>query len=652
MIHPTLSDEPIIVIADQSVTGSSLEKELKSKGFAVVGDVAPRLLANQMVPGHAHLVIIDADAAGTTEALTRVHSIAGSRVIVIALGRPSAAIAHHVIASFLRPVQLSKVVERVEALMSELRYQQPPRSERISEPKIATIDVEKIILEVESNPNERVEKGLPPDEELKALLPAHLLAHLEEAIDVDSAQSVPNPPSSPPTITPPARSPSTNPAAETRSDSAPASEGTGARVYPPSRAFASDLPEQTSFAITPVESVEYGDPPVHDTPTAGRAQELTPSPVAKSEQPKDVLSEIEPAPVASIRQVLSEPEDVLELLADSILQRKSGVLRFEDARGVRRVVLSEGDILTVASAVEGESLMAYLLSKREISDEASRLEGRIPPFGRRAAAALVAHGYLSQNRLHDVLEFHASWLLTRVLYMTLGAVRFEVEPPARLRDEPSAFGGAAGPAVFVDVVRRCVSPRHAVERLGGGDARLLAGARPDIQVECGLSPQELEFAGRVVGQSVAMLQEKTADDESALTMIYALVLLSVFAVSEGVQAPNGKRAMSDVSDPLLDAKIDESAIRSAIAARRSLVDDGDYFLVLGVDPNATGYEIRRAYLELRRAFDSKTLMRPSLLDLRDDLRLILQVIDEAYDVLKDPTRRDRYRRAITPTNPH
>ena len=68
---------------------------------------------------------------------------------------------------------------------------------------------------------------------------------------------------------------------------------------------------------------------------------------------------------------------------------------------------------------------------------------------------------------------------------------------------------------------------------------------------------------------------------------------------------------------------------------------------LGVPRVATGYEIRRAYLELRRALDPSRVLRAGLVDLADDLTLILQVIEEAYDVLKDPTRRERYRRAIS-----
>jgi curved DNA-binding protein CbpA len=88
-------------------------------------------------------------------------------------------------------------------------------------------------------------------------------------------------------------------------------------------------------------------------------------------------------------------------------------------------------------------------------------------------------------------------------------------------------------------------------------------------------------------------------------------------------------------------------VRARITARRALVEDGDYFAILGVPRDSTGYEIKRAYLDLRRALDPSKVMRPSLLDVADDLKLVLGVLDEAYDVLKDATRRERYRRAIT-----
>jgi len=77
-----------------------------------------------------------------------------------------------------------------------------------------------------------------------------------------------------------------------------------------------------------------------------------------------------------------------------------------------------------------------------------------------------------------------------------------------------------------------------------------------------------------------------------------------------------------------------------------LVEEGDYFALLGVPRQATGYDIRRSYVELRRQFDPSQVLRSHTLDLADDVDTILEVLDEAYEILRDQQRRERYRRAI------
>ena len=58
----------------------------------------------------------------------------------------------------------------------------------------------------------------------------------------------------------------------------------------------------------------------------------------------------------------------------------------------------------------------------------------------------------------------------------------------------------------------------------------------------------------------------------------------------------------------------------------------DYFALLGVQPNATNYDIRRAYLDLRRIFEPNRLLTAATADLHDDVVLIVDVIEEAYQV--------------------
>ena len=90
----------------------------------------------------------------------------------------------------------------------------------------------------------------------------------------------------------------------------------------------------------------------------------------------------------------------------------------------------------------------------------------------------------------------------------------------------------------------------------------------------------------------------------------------------------------------------DEALRAKIQSRRALVEEGDYFALLGVPRGATGYDIRRSYVELRRQFGPSEALRQSTLDLQDDLETILDVLDEAYEILRDQQRRERYRRAI------
>jgi hypothetical protein len=222
--------------------------------------------------------------------------------------------------------------------------------------------------------------------------------------------------------------------------------------------------------------------------------------------------------------------------------------------------------------------------------------------------------------------------------MTSGVAAFEEAVPERLQAEPSVFGGATGSEVLVEILQRLVAPEEALKRLGGSETRLRAADHYSLLEECALSEAGLE----TLHQSLLMpLGEAltTAPDLEFPCVLYALVRLDVLkAERHAPKAEQRKLAKRDV--------LDEQAIRLAIASRRALVDDGDYFALLGVSRGATGYDIRRAYLELRGKLDPSVVLTSATLDLRDDVQLILEVLREAYEILKDAPKRERYRRAI------
>jgi hypothetical protein len=398
--------------------------------------------------------------------------------------------------------------------------------------------------------------------------------------------------------------------------------------------------EPPPAAYEPPRRAHEPPPPAYEPPRAHEASPAPP-PVAPAELPPP--------------RVLTEVDDALRALASAVAARVTGVLRLDEPAGIRRVVLLDGDVVTAASSVEGETLLAFLAARGDLpADVATRLAPRVPPWGRLAGAALVAYGHVAQQQLWDVLQAHAAWLLTRAIGVARGQVSFEIQPPARLKGEPPVFGGTPGPALLVEIVRRAVPPSDALARLGGPEVRLARGDRRGLLDECGLDEEDEQIVRRAEGTTVGELLRARGED--AAPLLHALVVLGVLQrLAAARPAPSASPPSGGMEperiDPVRDAELDDQAFRERIVARRALVDDADYFAILGVPRTSTGYEIRRAYVELRRALEPARVLRPSLADLADDLKLVLCVLDEAYDILKDPTRRERYRRAITAEAP-
>ncbi len=342
-------------------------------------------------------------------------------------------------------------------------------------------------------------------------------------------------------------------------------------------------------------------------------------------------------------QSILGPGDAPRVVARAIALRRGGSMCFATADAERRIVLREGDVVTLSSTAEDESLLAFLGVRGDLPRETvRRLAPKFPPFGRHAGAALVARGYLRQDQMWPTLRAHAEWLLARLLQLVEARLVMEAQPPGRLAGEPAVFGGSTGAEVFVEVVRRIVPPADAVERLGGLGSRVSEGPEARLLGECALGSAELDHVHAMAGRSLREVLG-TAQEGDLATVIFALVQLGVVEVMAAV----GER--EDLDEPGLVAgvaELDAEAIRERVRARMQLVDDGDYFALLGVTHAATGYEVRRAFLELRRAFDPSRVLTPEIVDLAEDVRKITVVLEEAYDILKDAARRDRYRRAI------
>jgi len=331
----------------------------------------------------------------------------------------------------------------------------------------------------------------------------------------------------------------------------------------------------------------------------------------------------------------------LRALARAVAARYTGAIAFEDGSGFRRVVFRDGDFVTAASSADGEALVAFLAQRGDLNAEAAQRVGRrVPPFGRHAGAALVAQGHLRQDELWSVLRAHAEWLLAKVTDLSGGTASLEREVPQRLQAEPGVFGGATGAEVLLEMTRRTAKPADAIARLGGRDALMSQGGARALLSECALNESEQALVSGADSSTVGELITRAGTDDFACVLL-VVVELGILHVQGISRRPAARESAAVTFDPL-----DATALRERVAARRALVEEGDYFALLGVSRDATHYDLRRAYQTLRRDLNPESVLTAATVDLRTDMDSILEVLDEAYDILRDPVRRERYRRAL------
>jgi hypothetical protein len=427
-------------------------------------------------------------------------------------------------------------------------------------------------------------------------------------------------------------------------------------LEPPGVAYESVPP---SAPLAPPAFGEVAPPP----PSVPEPQQVAPDAPATTKPPRADPAKPEPTrpehpraatqPPASAAKHHAEPSvpdipavlgegDGFRAVARAVAARFGGSIAFEDSAGIRRIVFRDGDFVAAASSGEAESLVAFLAERGDIApDVAQKVARRVPPFGRHAGAALIAQGHLRQDELWPVLRSHAEWLIGRVTRMQRGAASLEFEVPQRLQAEPGVFGGATGAEVLLEIARRMVSPAEAILRLGGRSVALGPGAALGLLAECALSEAETLIVKGAGGSSVGTLLDRAGSEDFA-SVLWALVELGVLAT----EAAPGPRRAQDASEDVRHDPLDAVALRERIAARLGLVEEGDYFALLGVGRAATSYDVRRAYLSVRKSFDPARILTAETVDLKDDLESIIEVLDEAYEILGDATRRERYRRAL------
>ncbi len=412
---------------------------------------------------------------------------------------------------------------------------------------------------------------------------------------------------------------------------------------------------EASFEVAPLTMGGWSRLPVWDDLSvpaeAQRLRDLLPPSYGAA-------SRITPARFVPVEGVTTSLVDMVRLLARIEEQRATGILA---ATGAPRIVFVDGQPAALRGHRAVHGFLSLLLAVGKVDEAACRdlmsFEHSERPVD--VARMFVRHGFLRETEGTVYLHRHFEDGLTALLrqhgsYELDGSEEVEV-----VREEivPELDDVRR---LLIDLLPRVAGQEELLDAVGGEGARI----RVTAMAEVGPSRDARFLAildGRYELAEAARLSAIPLERAAAVAFVYVL-----FGLATVVQRPKARSALSWIplsqptgGEPILSSPpkrqkptpIDHSVDRrldppSRLRALARLVRANDYFTILGVTPTSAPDEVRAAHRRLTELIDTDVIsVDPDLVELAREIR---RSLDEARDVLADPTLKAAYQQHLKP----
>jgi DNA-binding NarL/FixJ family response regulator len=335
-------------------------------------------------------------------------------------------------------------------------------------------------------------------------------------------------------------------------------------------------------------------------------------------------------------------EDIAMLVARLHQGKFSGSLSVHRGEARKSIYLDDGRPVFASSTDAHDRMGDLLYREGKITREQHAVtRERVVSSGRRMGELLVEMGFLKPRELLPAVRRHIEDIIYSVFAWDSGTYTIsEREPPTeriRLSRHPAAL--------VVEGVRRKYTPERLASVLGPGEVVLApraAKAMESIAHVADLGSEERAALALFDGaRSLAHVCRECGLDELTLGQIaFAMVALGGFEVvfrgDDEVTQTDAGRGSALVGET--DITID----RQRVLAKLALVEEADYFMLLGVRRDASRFEIQRAYEAARRDYAREAFTEAIREELAGELDTINALIEEAYRILRDDGMRRAY----------
>jgi hypothetical protein len=336
-------------------------------------------------------------------------------------------------------------------------------------------------------------------------------------------------------------------------------------------------------------------------------------------------------------EIVRGVSDAAMLLAKLFAQAGTGRVGFRRDDVEKVIYFDNGRPVFASSNEPGDRMGELLVREGKITAaQYERCQNHVAQSGRRMGEILVDFGYLKRRELLPAVRRHVEDIVYSLFGWDYGHYHLTAEPTAsgeriRLSRHPASL--------ILEGVRRKLD-RSTLERLVGPPSTVVE-VRDRERLGGVVSSGDLgneERAALVAfdGQSdlAAVARAAACDVADILPLAWGLCVLGLATLRRADAELEEATALVGETDLAID--------RERVRARWQLVTEADYFALLGVRRDATGFEIRRAYQAARRDFASDGFPPDLRRELARELDDIAMVLDEAFRVLRDDRLRGTY----------
>lgn len=404
--------------------------------------------------------------------------------------------------------------------------------------------------------------------------------------------------------------------------------------------------------------LELAEAAAGSAPSGRDARREAPAPTASSPAPAAAPAPMPSAPASApsievtgageLADDLPPRGDIRRGEADAAIliermyrRRFTGKLELRRDDAGKEILFDKGRPVFASSSLAHDRMGELLMREGKITPEQyEHVHALVARTGRRMGEVLIELGWLKRRELLPVVRRHIEDIVYSLFAWDAGTYAaiegdFAAGERIRISRHPAAM--------ILEGVRRKFDGETLEALIGSPES--IVEIIDDRKLKTVVSVADLTSAERKVMASfdgertLADIHEAVSID---LVEVYQLAYgLVVWGAAQSLRrGDEGKLVAGD--EPVLIGETDPAIDRQRVMAKYALVVEADYFSLLGVRRDATSFEIKRAYEAARRDYAGEGFPPEVRGELGTEIAEIGEVLEEAYQVLRDDSMRASY----------